>query len=216
MDALRAPKWGGMPFLSVVAAILAIICVLTPAVVLVTGKAVDADLQVVSGDCGARFTNVAVLIGGALALLIFAQWAWADPRAPVTLPTAGPTTMSAAPTPLGRPSPSARAYPGNELSVADRQIFSDDVVQIQERLLELGYDLGEDGADGHFGPLTEVAIADLQSRSSPAANGRVGYQTWQLLLTSDRRLLRECCAVPGFDSVQRQAPRGPGSKIGVG
>ncbi|MDO5534103.1 MAG: peptidoglycan-binding domain-containing protein [Propionibacteriaceae bacterium] len=48
-----------------------------------------------------------------------------------------------------RPAPPARPAPTPDATTKD----------LQRHLIALGYDLGESGADGHFGPLTEAASA---------------------------------------------------------
>ena len=51
----------------------------------------------------------------------------------------------------------------------------DDVKELQNRLLYLGYDCGE--ADGYFGPLTSAAISAFQLKSGLEVDGIVGTQT---------------------------------------
>ena len=51
----------------------------------------------------------------------------------------------------------------------------DDVKELQNRLLYLGYDCGE--AEGHFGPLTSAAVRAFQQKNGLAVDGIVGTQT---------------------------------------
>jgi len=56
------------------------------------------------------------------------------------------------------------------------------VVDIQTRLAALGFFLGREGADGMFGPHTEVAIREFQQRRLVVADGVVGENTWTELV----------------------------------
>jgi N-acetylmuramoyl-L-alanine amidase len=56
------------------------------------------------------------------------------------------------------------------------------VVDIQTRLATLGYSLGREGADGFFGPQTEMAIRAFQQRRLLLADGVVGDNTWTELV----------------------------------
>lgn len=57
-----------------------------------------------------------------------------------------------------------------------------EVVDIQTRLRALGFFLGREGADGHFGPNTERATREFQQRRLLAADGIVGDNTWHELV----------------------------------
>ncbi len=58
----------------------------------------------------------------------------------------------------------------------------DDVKELQNRLLYLGYDCGE--ADGHFGPLTSAAVRAFQQKNGLDVDGIVGTQTRAALQTA--------------------------------
>lgn len=58
----------------------------------------------------------------------------------------------------------------------------DDVKELQNRLLYLGYDCGE--PDGHFGPLTSAAVRAFQQKSGLEVDGIVGTQTRAALQTA--------------------------------
>lgn len=57
-----------------------------------------------------------------------------------------------------------------------------EVVDIQTRLRTLGYSLGGEGADGHFGPQTERATREFQQRRLILSDGVVGENTWTELV----------------------------------
>lgn len=58
-----------------------------------------------------------------------------------------------------------------------RGLSNDNVKKLQERLSELGYDLGEMGADGIFGPKTEAALKAFQEDYDLLVDGIYGKDT---------------------------------------
>ena len=56
-----------------------------------------------------------------------------------------------------------------------------DVVECQEDLIKLGYDLSPYGADGKFGAKTEEAVKQFQTSVGLKADGIVGPKTWEAL-----------------------------------
>jgi peptidoglycan hydrolase-like protein with peptidoglycan-binding domain len=60
-----------------------------------------------------------------------------------------------------------------------RNDFRADVVVVQQRLNALGY--GPLVEDGHYGPLTEVAVRRFQVDQGLAVDGVVGAVTWGAL-----------------------------------
>lgn len=50
----------------------------------------------------------------------------------------------------------------------------DDVEDMQENLIKLGYDLGDDGADGKFGSKTDEAVRNFQRSSALEVDGKFG------------------------------------------
>src|ERR687886_2930345 len=54
-----------------------------------------------------------------------------------------------------------------------------EVVDLQTRLLSLGFDLGNRGIDGVFGPKTELAVKAFQQDMGILADGVVGETTWR-------------------------------------
>lgn len=55
------------------------------------------------------------------------------------------------------------------------------VVDLQKKLIELGYSVGPDGADGDFGNNTEKAVRDFQTDYKLSIDGEVGNETWTKL-----------------------------------
>lgn len=53
------------------------------------------------------------------------------------------------------------------------------VKELQEKLMKLGYSVGEDGADGDFGNNTLNAVIKFQTENSLTADGKVGEKTWK-------------------------------------
>ena len=56
-----------------------------------------------------------------------------------------------------------------------------DVKQLQAKLQALGFDLGDAGIDGKFGPATEKALKQMQSDYGLKADGRAGLRTKRVL-----------------------------------
>jgi peptidoglycan hydrolase-like protein with peptidoglycan-binding domain len=57
-----------------------------------------------------------------------------------------------------------------------------EVVDLQRRLLALGFDIGHHEDDGVFGPRTEAAVHGYQESRSLDIDGIVGLRTWTALL----------------------------------
>jgi hypothetical protein len=55
------------------------------------------------------------------------------------------------------------------------------VLEIQEYLLKLKYDIGPKGKDGFFGPDTEAAVKKFQQDNNLVVDGKVGKKTWKML-----------------------------------
>ena len=53
---------------------------------------------------------------------------------------------------------------------------------VQEKLISLGYDLGNYGADGDFGTATYNAVVKFQKDNGLTADGIIGQNTWRKLL----------------------------------
>ena len=56
-----------------------------------------------------------------------------------------------------------------------------DVKFLQQRLINRGYSVGPDGADGDFGPNTKEAVIKFQSDNNLQVDASVGPNTWHAL-----------------------------------
>src|SRR5665648_828156 len=63
-----------------------------------------------------------------------------------------------------------------------------EVLDIQTRLRGLGLEVGREGADGHFGPQTELAVRAFQQARLVLADGVVGENTWAELVEAGYQL----------------------------
>jgi peptidoglycan hydrolase-like protein with peptidoglycan-binding domain len=63
----------------------------------------------------------------------------------------------------------------------DRKRGNGDVKQLQTALQDLGYDLGEAGTDGKWGPVTTAAVKKFQAENGLEPDGILGRHTRRLL-----------------------------------
>lgn len=63
-----------------------------------------------------------------------------------------------------------------------------EVVDVQTRLRALGFFLGREGADGHFGPNTERAVREFQQQRLLLSDGVVGENTWTELVEAGHKI----------------------------
>lgn len=85
--------------------------------------------------------------------------------------------------------PSANVCPtcGQEIAMVytrllKRGVKGDDVAAVQQKLMDLGYDLGGYGADGDYGVYTFSAVRQFQKTKCLDADGIVGPETWACLM----------------------------------
>ena len=93
-----------------------------------------------------------------------------------------------------------------------------DVKQLQQYLIQLGYDLGKWGADGEFGGATELAVKAFQKDSALEADGQYGEKTHEALLQALEREKDEggaAVAVDGGSCYVRSLPGTDGKILGV-
>lgn len=92
-----------------------------------------------------------------------------------------PPTATPMRTPTLTPTPPAWV---RTLTLADPPMNGDDVLILQQRLLDLGYDeIGR--ADGIYGLRTDTAVRRFQERNGLDVDGYVGPRTWEALFHSD-------------------------------
>jgi peptidoglycan hydrolase-like protein with peptidoglycan-binding domain len=107
---------------------------------------------------------------------------------PVTAASGG-TTSTSAPTTVTAGTGSSVESTSTTAAAGSRVVTSpsdnvrlgdtgDGVSQIQTALKALGYDLQP---DGQFGPVTDRAVRDYQSKNSLTVDGVVGPKTWEKL-----------------------------------
>ena len=68
------------------------------------------------------------------------------------------------------------------LYLTSPQMYGDDVIEVQTRLSNLGYNPGS--IDGYFGPNTESAIIAFQGKNGLTQDGSCGPATWNKLFSS--------------------------------
>ena len=93
-----------------------------------------------------------------------------------------------------------------------------DVKQLQQYLIQLGYDMGKWGADGEFGGATELAVRAFQKDSALEADGRYGEKTHEALLQALEHEKDEGSAavvVDGGSCYVRSLPGTDGKILGV-
>ena len=73
----------------------------------------------------------------------------------------------------------------NGNSVMEYRHMGQDVVEVQNKLLSLNYDLGQCGADGNFGPKTKQAVEQFQQNSKLPVTSTVDKNTLNKLNNPD-------------------------------
>lgn len=67
------------------------------------------------------------------------------------------------------------------LKITTPMMAGSDVVYLQRILVKLNYNLGNTGADGKYGSMTEKAVKKFQEEHGLVADGIVGVKTWAML-----------------------------------
>jgi peptidoglycan hydrolase-like protein with peptidoglycan-binding domain len=154
----------------------------------------------------ARVTQLALILITALLAACTPATTSPNPTAVVVAPTSAPPTAEP-PTveaPTVEPTvtePTEVAAPPLErtLQLSDPRLTGDDVTALQDRLLNLGYSVGE--VDGIFGPQTELAVTAFQVFNNLDVDGIVGPQTWAALYDPSTTGVPE--VVPVVDASRR-------------
>ena len=86
-----------------------------------------------------------------------------------------------------------------------------EVTRLQEILLALGYDLGSDGSDGIYGPVTAEAVRMLQRKHGLISDGAVGnLETWPFLKeTWQVQVKKNPSTIPAIHFVDRRGQHAP-------
>lgn len=95
----------------------------------------------------------------------------------------------------------------------------DDVKELQEALISLGYDCGSWGADGEFGDATELAVEAFQRAYNCVVDGEFGEETYKALVAALKaqegvKEAKTVLIVNG-DCHIRSEPNTSGKKLGV-
>lgn len=84
-----------------------------------------------------------------------------------------------------KPAPAPKPTPAPDTTNTKRELHKgdkgEDVKQLQKDLIELGYNLGQWGADGDFGDMTDKAVRDFQQKSGLVVDGWAGEKTFAAL-----------------------------------
>lgn len=88
---------------------------------------------------------------------------------------------------------------------------------LQEKLIELGYNLGKDGADGDFGQMTELAVKTFQQKNGLTPNGIFGVETFSAMKKALE--MKNSIVAPLINKEEiyrvRKAWNQPGTQIGA-
>lgn len=94
-----------------------------------------------------------------------------------------------------------------------------DVKQLQQYLIQLGYDLGKWGADGEFGDATELAVKRFQRDHKLSVDGQYGSKSHAAMLEAleedEPEAEQRYVAIDGGNCYVRTAPNTDGKILGV-
>ena len=108
-------------------------------------------------------------------------------------------------------------YSGSQLGlrVLRNGMVGEDVRELQNRLIALGYSCGSYGADGDFGDATERAVRRFQMSNNCAVDGEVGLETLAALLEMEARVPAKPrqVTIVGGDCYVRELPSKEEGKV---
>ena len=91
--------------------------------------------------------------------------------------------------------------------------------QLQQYLIQLGYDLGKWGADGEFGDATELAVKAFQRDHELGVDGQYGPKSHAAMLEAleadEPETEQRYVAIEGGNCYVRTAPNTDGKILGV-
>lgn len=107
-----------------------------------------------------------------------------------------------------------------EVILRNGMMNREDVRELQQHLIDLGYDLGKWGADGDFGDATEIALIAFQKAEGCEPDGEYGPQTHAALMALVEALNApvqqpKAVQISGGSCWVRTAPNTSGAKLGA-
>lgn len=75
--------------------------------------------------------------------------------------------------------PNVRSWSGRHLMLTSPMQRGEDIREWQERMIELGYNLGRGGADGWFGEKSHAALLQFQKDKGLEVDGVIGPISWE-------------------------------------
>lgn len=95
-------------------------------------------------------------------------------------PVVYPIKVGTVPPPPTQPDGSTIAPGTRELVLTDPQMYGIDVAFLQQVLTKAGWALKD---DGYYGPASEAAVKDFQSKNNLGSDGKVGPKTWAVIIS---------------------------------
>lgn len=119
--------------------------------------------------------------------------------------TASPAPQAPSPTPVPTPAPDPTPTPPPhpENTVLRQGVSAPVVAQIQERLMDLGY-MEHDEPTEYFGPVTEQALLLFQRQHGLDEDGRLGAETYAVLMGRDAQNYTVMLGARGVDVTELQ------------
>ena len=122
---------------------------------------------------------------------------------------------------LSNGSKAGKSEPTRAYKLGDRILSNgcegNDVKQLQQYLIQLGYSCGSYGDDGDFGDATELAVVNFQREHGCGVDGEVGNETLTALekALADNDMDVQYVQIVGGNCYVRTEPNTSGQKMGV-